>query len=106
MFRFVYVKHWVKINKNVMQNTKPWFTDEIKLLTVEKRRAYLQLRSQTITYDEYKEVRNRVNAAIHKIKRVSCKKYSMETGSVRRPKKNMEYGTANDLLINRYKPKQ
>ncbi|XP_045462690.1 craniofacial development protein 2-like [Harmonia axyridis] len=57
------------IKKGGKPNTKPWFKQEVKMLAEEKRKSYLQYRSNTVTYDEYKSVRNRVNENIRKIKR-------------------------------------
>lgn len=44
------------------------------MLAAEKRKAYLQIRSQTVTYDEYIIVRNR-NTEIQTIKRCFWEKY-------------------------------
>lgn len=57
---------------------KPWFTQEVKVLAAEKRRAYLQYRSGTTTYNQYKCVRNRVNAEIQLIKREFWERFSTE----------------------------
>lgn len=43
-----------------------------------KRHSYLQYRNKTITYNKYKEVRNRVNEAIQKIKRDFWEKFSAD----------------------------
>ncbi|KAH1024898.1 hypothetical protein HUJ05_009734 [Dendroctonus ponderosae] len=60
------------------RNTKPWFKQEVKNLAAEKRKAYLQYRSNTITYEVYKAVRNRVNAEIQSIKRQHWEKLSAD----------------------------
>ncbi|XP_056639351.1 craniofacial development protein 2-like [Diorhabda sublineata] len=67
-----------KVKLNGKPNTKPWFTNEIKSLAEEKRKAYLQYRSQTITYADYKVVRNRTNMEIQTIKRQFWEKYSSD----------------------------
>lgn len=67
-----------RVNINGKPQTKPWFREDIKTLAAEKRKAYLQLRSKTVTYDEYKTVRNRVNTAIQAIKRRFWGKFSSD----------------------------
>lgn len=57
---------------------KSWFTQEVKILAAEKRRAYLQYRSGTTTCNQYKCVRNRVNAEIQLIKREFWERFSSE----------------------------
>ncbi|XP_056641539.1 uncharacterized protein LOC130448275 [Diorhabda sublineata] len=83
----------LKVNLNGKPNTKPWFTHEIKSLAEEKRKAYLQYRSQTITYADYKVVRNRTNMEIQTIKRQFWEKYSsdMENDLYGGQKKDLEY---------------
>lgn len=52
------------------KNKTPWFTEAVKDLAVEKKKAFLTFK-QNQTPDEYSKyvvVRNRVNAQIHKIK--------------------------------------
>ena len=56
-------------------NIKPWFTQEIKSLAKKKRESYLQFRSKTITYNEYKLTRNRVNSEIQAIKILYWEKF-------------------------------
>jgi len=41
---------------------------EVKSLTTERRKLYLQYRSKTIKYDQYKRVKNRVQEEIQSIK--------------------------------------
>ncbi|XP_057671969.1 uncharacterized protein LOC130903737 [Diorhabda carinulata] len=67
-----------KVNLNGKPNTKPWFTHEIKSPAEEKRKSYLQYISQTITYADYKVVRNKTNMEIQTIKRQFWEKYSSD----------------------------
>ncbi|KMQ87351.1 rna-directed dna polymerase from mobile element jockey-like protein [Lasius niger] len=67
-----------KSSSNGRRNNTPWFRKEVRTLAEKKRYAYLQYRSKTITYREYKEVRNRVNEAIRQIKRDFWEKFSAD----------------------------
>ena len=86
---------WLKLKSNIIgaaeealgrrhrtgrrnSNIKPWFTQEIKSLAKKKRESYLQFRSKTITYNEYKLTRNRVNSEIQAIKTSYWEKFSKD----------------------------
>jgi len=67
-----------RINKSNKQKTKPWFKEEIKVLSAEKRKSYIQYRSGTTDYDSYKITRNRVNEKIRRIKHQFWEKFSTD----------------------------
>lgn len=60
-----------RININRKRNPKPWFVEEITILTEEKRKAYLRYRrNQTAAeLERYKTIRNRVNNRIKELKK-------------------------------------
>lgn len=53
-----------------------WFKEEVRTLTEEKRNAYLIYRSKLITYEDYRQIRNKVNEEIRQIKRDYWEKFS------------------------------
>jgi len=60
-----------KVNTNANNNKTPWFTEEAKTLTNEKRMAYLKYLSNKNDEQRqaYKQIRNEVNAKIKQIKK-------------------------------------
>lgn len=79
---------WEKIKHNIIEaakesigirevktggnaKTKPWFTEEIRTLAYEKRKAYIQYRSNQTheNHQHYKRTRNEVNAEIRRLRR-------------------------------------
>lgn len=60
-----------KVNLNETHKNKPWFTPEIKQLSEEKKKAYLEYNNHKTEerYNGYKVIRNRVNGQIKEIKR-------------------------------------
>lgn len=87
-------------NKSTKPNTKPWFTEEVKELANEKRKAYLKYRSQSLTLDEDKAIRNSVNNKIQYIKRAHWESFSSDI-------EHDLYGGQNkiwNMLRNRKKP--
>lgn len=84
-----------RINKSSKRRTKPWFKEEIKALSAEKRKSYIQYRSGTIVYDSYKITRDRVNEEIKRIKHLVLGKVCNGYGErpVRGSEENMEYNT-------------
>jgi len=44
-----------KVNTNGRRNNKPWFTEEVRTLTKEKKEAYIKYRNQT-SQQEYKQI--------------------------------------------------
>ena len=58
------------VDMNAFKKQTPWFTPEIKELAHEKRKAYLKYISKPSIekQTEYRDVRNRVNSRIRRIK--------------------------------------
>lgn len=65
-------------SSNRRRKYKPWFCEEVKTLSEEKKRSYLSYRQGNITYNEYVVTRNRVNSGISAIKRESWERFSSD----------------------------
>lgn len=68
------------INTNGSKNNKPWFTQEVKTAAKERREAYIRYTSNRTPkeYGIYKEVRNRVNNEIKRLKQTYWERFSTE----------------------------
>ncbi|XP_045466615.1 craniofacial development protein 2-like [Harmonia axyridis] len=69
-----------RVNLNGRKQTKPWFTNDIKILAKQKKKAFLRyINAKTReAYDEYKLVRNRVNGSIKDLKKEYWEHFSSE----------------------------
>lgn len=69
-----------RINTNRTKNGKPWFTEEVKILAIEKRNAYIKYRNNKTQkeYNKYKEVRNKTNESIRQLKKSYWEKFSKD----------------------------
>lgn len=69
-----------KININGRKNTKPWFTEEVKDLSKEKKMAYIRYINNRSPeeYQKYKVIRNRTNDGIKQLKKEYWERFSVE----------------------------
>lgn len=69
-----------KVNINGQRNNKPWFTEEVKTLSKEKKDAYIRYKNMKTTeeYEKYKMTRNKVNDAIKEMKKAYWEKFSTD----------------------------
>lgn len=67
-----------KCSSSGIRSNTPWFKEEIRTLAEEKRNAYLKYRNKTTTYEDYRQIRNKVNKEIRQIKRGYREKFSAD----------------------------